>query len=120
MNQGPSDCHPLLLAAGKLGGAVIHAVAQADLLKDLPGASLRMSGGSSLNQQRHTDVLHAAQGGDEIEGLEDEADVLCTKSSRASTAHAAQVLAKNRDLAGTFITAQGAGDDAQQGGFSAT
>ena len=70
--QGAGHGHALLLAAGELARAVAQPVAEADGGHDLvePGL-VRLGAGQ---RQRQDDVLLGAERGDQVEGLEDEAD----------------------------------------------
>jgi hypothetical protein len=74
LDQGARDRYPLLLAAGQLGGQVPGPVAQPDLGQRLRGALLPFPGIHVQRDQRGLGVLLGGQGGDEVEGLEDEAD----------------------------------------------
>ena len=64
---------PLLLAARELRGVVVAAVAQSHPLQQLVGAEARIE---AAQLEGDLDVLPRGQGGDEVEGLEDEADLL--------------------------------------------
>jgi len=76
-DQRPRRGDPLLLAAGKLGGAVTEAVGDAERAGQFPepaaGRLLAAQG------QRQQDVLPRGQGGDEVEGLEHETDALAAQ-----------------------------------------
>ncbi len=64
---------PLLLAPRKLRGVVVAAVAQSHPLEQLVGAEARIE---AAQLEGDLDVLPRGQRGDEVEGLEDEADLL--------------------------------------------
>jgi len=78
VDEGPGDGHPLPLATGKLVGPVMSPVPHADLVEDLEDpvsrARLRISGISQGKQGIAAD----AEAGQEIEGLEDESDLVRT------------------------------------------
>lgn len=105
MHQGTGDGHTLLLPTRELRGPVLHPVPQPYLIQHLAGTFLCIASGLSLDQQRHAHILHAGQRGDEIEGLEDEANGLRAKLGRPSLAHAQQVLTEDGYLTGTIIAA---------------
>ena len=75
LDQRPGDRHPLLLAAGELIGAVIEAIAQADLGQQLDGP-LPLLGRHAPGQERDQHVLERRQVADQVERLEDEADLV--------------------------------------------
>src|SRR3546814_4168737 len=70
------DGDTLLLTAGKLARPVPGAVADADLVHHLVGAALALAGGDVVIQQRQLDILTDRQFVDEVEALEDEAEIL--------------------------------------------
>jgi len=73
--DGPGDGHALLLAPGKLGGAVGEAVAHADDLEGLPGLASPLPQREAAVDERQFHVLLGRRPGEEVEGLEDEADL---------------------------------------------
>jgi hypothetical protein len=73
-DQGPGDRHALLLAAGQLRRQMPGPVAQPQLGQRLPGTFPARRGVDTERDQRGLDVFLGGQGGDEVEGLEDEAD----------------------------------------------
>src|SRR3990172_1768318 len=76
-HERPGDGHPLALAARQLARTVTRVLAQAyrgeQLLDPLPPLRAREP---SLQEQRKLDVLLEREDGDEIERLEDEADLV--------------------------------------------
>ena len=76
VDQGAGDGDALALAAGELVGLVVHAVAQADPLqrraRPLPPLGAREAG----VDQRQLDVVQGVGARQQVEGLEDEADLL--------------------------------------------
>ena len=117
MHQCPRDGDTLLLPTGELIGPVFHSVSQTDPLKDLLRFLLCVSSRFPLDQQRHTDVLDAVQGGDQMELLENEPDVLSAESSDGGFLHRPQVRAE--DFQFSFVRLQSASDDADERGLSA-
>jgi hypothetical protein len=71
----PGDRHALLLAAGELRRVVLHAVRHADALERLLHPLLALRRGHAAVGERQLDVLVHRQVADEVEGLEDEADL---------------------------------------------
>jgi hypothetical protein len=74
LTRGPGDGDTLLLAAGQLGRQVAQAAGQAHHGQRLLRARLPFGRPSVLRDQGRGYVLGRGQGGDEVEGLEDEAD----------------------------------------------
>src|SRR5215475_5499967 len=72
--QGARDGDPLLLPAGQLRGAVPQPRAQAHRVHD--GAEPGLVGGAARDVQREGDVVRRGEGGQQVVGLEDEADVV--------------------------------------------
>ena len=73
VDEGPGHRHPLLLPPGELRRVVVAAVAEPDALEELPGPRPPVL---APQLERHLDVLPGGESGDEVEGLEDEADLL--------------------------------------------
>ena len=75
-HQGAGDRDPLLLAAGQAGGHLVGALPQSQPLEDLAGPPLAradLCGGPV--EQRVGDVLQRRAPGQQVELLEDEADL---------------------------------------------
>jgi hypothetical protein len=74
LDQGAGDGHPLLLAAGQFARQVLRPVAEPDAVQggSDPFVPLRVVHGE--RDQRGLDVLVRAERGDQVEGLEDEAE----------------------------------------------
>src|SRR5438067_8004696 len=73
--DGAGDRHALLLAAGELAGHVACAVAHADAVEGVLDALLAIGRRHSPVRERELDVLEDGQVADQVEALEDEADV---------------------------------------------
>ena len=73
-DQCSSDCHPLLLAAGKFAWSVAKPIAKPDSLEHVDRSLLPLDSGDGLVEQRHFDIFRDGQGADQVEGLEDESD----------------------------------------------
>lgn len=81
MNQRPGDGDPLLLPPGETVGVAAGAVRKADLIQERFRASFPRLGANPFQLQRKKKILQNGEGGDEIEELEDEADVGAAKES---------------------------------------
>jgi hypothetical protein len=76
VDQGAGDGYALALAAGELVGLVVHAGAEPDLGEDLLGALDACAGGCAVVDEGQLDVMQGGGAGEQVEGLEDEADLL--------------------------------------------
>src|SRR6185436_8361290 len=76
VDQGAGDRHALALAARQLVGIVVHAVAQAYPLEGAAGALPPHAARHAGVDERQLDVLQGIGAGQQVEGLEDEADLL--------------------------------------------
>ena len=86
------------LAAGKLGGPVGAAIGEPNLLQEvLSPRLLRLLAG---NRQRQEDVLLRRQHREQVEELEDEADVLTAQLRDLGVAEAAELCARDPDRSG--------------------
>ena len=95
VDQRPGDGHPLLLPARKLGGAVVHPVAQSHRLQGSDGALVALLIGQRLVavvQQRQQHVLDRRQAGQQVVGLEDKADLPVADAGQLVLAQVAHVL----------------------------
>ena len=69
--EGPGDGHPLLLAAGQLARVVVQPLGQPHLVEHLGGPLAGLLGrAGDLGAALH--VLERGEGGEQVEGLEDE------------------------------------------------
>src|SRR5215472_18690056 len=74
--QRPRDGHPLLLSAGKIGGMAVSLVGNAHAGEEIAGDLRRLGAGQSLDLHGgEGDVLQHRHVREEIEGLEDHADL---------------------------------------------
>src|SRR6185312_6003443 len=74
--QRARECHALLLAAGQFGWIVLEARGQAHALERVHDALLALGPLHAAITQRHFDVVEDVEVGNQVEGLEDEADLL--------------------------------------------
>ena len=72
--QGPGDGHPLLLAAGHLGGIGLFLVLQAHDLQQLPGLLHGLGPLDADELQGEADVVQGGALHEQVEALEDHAD----------------------------------------------
>src|SRR3954453_22311375 len=91
VHERAGDGDALLLAAGELGRPVRQAVAQPDGLDQL--IQPRLVGLAPGERQREHDVLQRGQHGDEVEGLEDEAQPVAPQAREAGVVELGEVLA---------------------------
>ena len=97
-DESAGDGDSLLLAAGELSGAVGETVADAQGCDDgvLPvrvGGTVGQAGGQE-------DVLLRGEGGQEVEGLEDEAELVAAHGGQLLVVHAGQIAAGDEDVPG--------------------
>ena len=100
--EGAGERHPLLFAAGEFAWIMRHAVGEPDIgefaLGPLEGV------GVTGKFQRHGDVFQRRHVRDQVEGLEDDADVLAAECRELVLGQTRQFLAGNLDhaLVGTL------------------
>src|SRR5262249_45873227 len=75
LDQGTGDGDALLLAAGQLAGQVLGTVAEADAVQGFARSVVPVVVGCVERDEGGLDVLGGGQGGDQVEGLEDEAEL---------------------------------------------
>ena len=75
-HQRPGDGHALALAARELVGAVVHAVLEPHRLERLHGAVATLLAGDAAVDERELHVGEGGGPGEQLEGLEDEADLV--------------------------------------------
>jgi len=75
VHERPGDGHALPLAAGHLIGLVVHTGFQTDAGQRLLGAFNARRGGGAVVDQRQFDIVQRSGPGQQVEGLEDEADL---------------------------------------------
>lgn len=74
MDDGASECDPLLFAATQLVGSMVCSLLQADAADRLTCHFASLSPVDALEGECDGDVLLGGEAGDEVEGLEDESD----------------------------------------------
>ena len=74
--EGAGDGDALLLAAGELAGVLVGLLGDADAFQQLHGVGLDLGAGAMAHANRgEGDVLHGRQMREEVELLEDHADL---------------------------------------------
>jgi len=96
--DGARDGDALLLAAGKLGRIVVHAMAEPDIAQFGLGPAEGVDMPGQLERQSH--VLARRHGRHEMEGLEDDADMPTAEDGEPILVERAQILAGDLDEAG--------------------
>src|SRR5207249_2741161 len=91
-----------LFAAGKLTGAVIQTLAQANLLKQVDGAGPQLRG-NAAGKERHQHVVDGGQVAQQVETLKHEAHLLAPKGTSLASRHAAQTLSCHCEFARSWL-----------------
>jgi hypothetical protein len=99
VDQGAGDGDALALAAGELVGLVHHAGAEVDGLEDGLGAGDALGGGGAVVDEGQLDVVQRGGAGEQVEGLEDEADLLVADAGEFVVVELADVVAVEPVLA---------------------
>ncbi len=97
--QRARDRHALLLPRRKLVGPVAQSVAQADLLQPLGRLLLSLRAVLAVQKQRQRGVIHGVEDRDQVEKLEDEADLAATQLRQRIIRQAGQRLAVDQHAA---------------------
>lgn len=79
--EGAGDADALLFAAGKLGGIMSEAVGEAD--GGELGRGARGVTGDGCEFERDGDIFERGHGGDEVKGLQDDADAAAARPGKA-------------------------------------
>ena len=85
IGQSPGDGNALSFPGRELAGVLIGAVVHAQFLKQLMSALGPVDSTAFDSQHGHLNILDGAQSRHQVEGLEDEADVLRTISVEVNT-----------------------------------
>jgi hypothetical protein len=119
VDEGAGDGDTLLLAAGELGGALRVPCRRGRGAGAAPRRTfLGLVTAHAVEEERHGDVLGEIEGGDQVELLENESDVLATERGDPGLGQAVEAGAKDIDGAG--VPVEGAGSDGEQGRLAAT
>ena len=98
--QRARDRDALALAARQLVGQVLQAVAELDERQQLARALVDLSARPAAQVQRQADVLEARQRRQQVEELEDEADLVAPHARQLVVGQAGERFAVDADLAG--------------------
>src|SRR5207247_1200838 len=93
VDEGTGDGDPLLLPAGELARLVVLAVGEPDLDEPLAGARPTIACRDARVEERELDVLERGHSGQQVEGLEDEADLAAPDLRQAVAVEPGHVLA---------------------------
>ena len=103
VDQRPRDGDALLLAARQLVGIVIHALAEPDDLQDFLGPLVALGGLhlvlAAVVEQRQLDVVERRRPRQQVEALEDEADLAVAHDRELIAGHPRDILAVEDVLA---------------------
>ena len=123
MDERAGEGGALHLAAGELVGSVKAAVGQADGFKKVPGSVFAQRVRPAREQEGKKDIFFHGEGGEEVEELEDEADLELAQAGEGVVVHGVEREAVDVHLAGAggvegaedvkegaFATAAGSGD----------
>ena len=116
VHQCAGDGDALLLAAAEGGGLVGGAVVDLEFLQQLAGAGFGLTEGGAGDEGWDADVLQGGEFGQEVVGLEDEADVLVAEACEVFLFEAADVGVAVAEGAGVG-TVEGA-EDLEEGGLA--
>ena len=116
-DQRPGNADALLLAAAHLGGLVVDVLGQAEVLEHLQRRGLALAHADPAIDQGHGHVLQRGHGGEEVELLEDEADVPQAEIHQLFFVHLLQVLPRDDDRAAGGLFQ--AGHHVEERGFAA-
>src|SRR5207237_10858694 len=97
-DQRAGDRYPLLLSARELRRPVTRAIGQADLSQRRAHARAAVATVARLDEQRVLDVFPGGEDGNEIERLEDEAELARSEIGAATRGQRADRLAVDPDL----------------------
>ena len=113
--KGSGHRHPLLFASRELDGIMMEPFSQAHGIQQFRRAILRRAHPGQL--QRHQDIFQCREGGNEVKGLKDVADVIATEPRQGTFTHRRDFDAVQRDGTGRWPIQPR--DEAQQGGLPA-
>src|SRR5690348_13505225 len=117
VDEGAGQSHTLLLASGELGGPVSQAVRNAQHLYDALKELVFFFGVGSCNVFGDGDIGVSVQGRQQVELLENEADLALAHLGSLSVREPGEVLAVNHHPAGIGVGQ--AAQEVKQGGFAA-
>src|SRR5579884_3762392 len=117
VSEGASDGDALALAAGEFGGPVFGAIGEAHTFEEFQCAFARLARWNFRDQHRQFDVFNGIEHGQEVEVLEDEANVTGAVGGALVIGEVAQVIALDVDIA--FVDGIETGEAIEHGSFAA-
>jgi hypothetical protein len=115
VDQGAGDGNALALTTGELVGLVVHARLEADVGERLLGALDALGRRSAVVDEGQLDVVEGCGAGQQVEGLEDEANLLVADAGELVVVEFADELAVEPVLA--FRGSVEASDEVHESGF---
>jgi hypothetical protein len=115
-DDGAGDGDALFLAAGELAGEVVHAVFEANEFEGGGGVFFALLAGEGGELEGEFDVFEGGENGDEVEGLEDEAEVVISPAGEFAFGHGGGLVVEDGE--GAVGGAVHAGDEVEEGGFA--
>ncbi len=103
LDECPGDGDALALTAGHLVGSVVHSIGEADAGERLGGAGVSFSGAGAGVDQGQFHVAERGLAGEQLEGLEDEADAAAPDAGQLG-------LVEPRDLSAVEPVGAGGGN----------
>src|SRR3989442_1572881 len=100
VRERPRDGQSLLLASGEQIGIAAETIGQANMSQEIARAPAARGVGAATELEGEEHVLLHRQHGDQVEELEDEADVLAAEERAVALGERAQVRARHEDRAG--------------------
>ena len=113
-HESAPDCDSLLLSSGELRGTMRPAVLEPDLLHQLGNPGL--VGLLTRDRKRQDDVFLGVQHRQQVEELEDEADVLAPQLRQIRVVQIGEACARDRDLSSRRLVQTR--EDVHQGGLA--
>ena len=118
MNQRAGDGGALHFAAAHLMRKSLRARAESDEFEHFGGAGAGLAGPVAAQEQGKFDILHRGHGGEQIEKLEDDAEVLAPVGRELCFAGVVQRESVDGDLSGTRLVESA--EEIEQCAFAAT
>ena len=115
IHQGAGDGHPLLFAAGKFRGLMLHPRSQPHAIQQVPRPYFRLIVRQARHAGRQADIFQSRQLGQKVVGLKDKADPAIAEMGEFVFAISGNILPAKNNLTG--IGHVQAADQMQQGAF---
>lgn len=115
-DEGAGDGDALLLAAGEGIRAVAEAVGEFEVGHELAGFEVGGGAVAAVEHEGEEDVFFGGERGDEVEGLEDQADAAAAEEGEGFVGEGGEVGAGDEDVAGIGLGE--AGHEVEEGAFA--